>query len=45
MEIKLKWGDVRVRTGGDLTAVLLRSKGDIHDAPAEGNCCDDKRKL
>jgi len=45
MEIKLKCGDVRVRTRGDLTAVLLRGKSDIHDAPAEGNCCDDKQKL
>jgi hypothetical protein len=42
-KIKLKWGDMRVQTRGDLTAVVWRDKRDIHiltnihNPPAEGN--------
>ena len=48
--IKLKRGDIRVRTRADLTAVLWRDKRDIcmltniHDVPAEGNFCNDAGK-
>lgn len=43
-------GDLKVRTRGDLTAILWRDKRDvrvltnIHDAPAEGNFCDTNGK-
>jgi hypothetical protein len=46
----LKWGDLQVRTRGDLTTILWRDKCDvriltnIHDVPAEGNFCDTNRK-
>jgi hypothetical protein len=49
-KMKLKRGDIHVRTRGDLTAMLLRDKRDIymltniHDAPAEGNFCDGNGK-
>jgi hypothetical protein len=49
-KIKLKRGDIHVRSRGDLTAMLWRDKRDIymltkiHDAPAEGNFCDDNGK-
>jgi hypothetical protein len=38
-------GNRWVRTRCDLAEILQRYKSDIHDAPAEVNCCDDKRKL
>jgi hypothetical protein len=46
----LQWGDLQVRTRGDLTAILWRDKrkvrvlGNIHDPPAEGNFCDNNGK-
>jgi hypothetical protein len=49
-KMKLKRGDLRVRTRGDLTAILRRDKRDIymltniHDFPAEGNFCDSNWK-
>ena len=42
----LQWGDLQVRTSGDLTAILWRDRRDVriltntHDAPEEGNSCD-----
>jgi hypothetical protein len=47
---KLKRGDIRVRTRADLTAILRRYKRDIcmltniHNAPAEGNFCNERGK-
>ena len=47
---KLKRGDIRVRTRADLTAILWRDKRDvcmltiIHNAPAEGNFCNEGGK-
>jgi hypothetical protein len=47
---KLKRGDIRVRTRADLTAILWRDKRDvrvlsnIHNAPAEGNFCNERGK-
>ena len=47
--LKLKHGDLRVRTRGDLTAVVWRDKRDvclltnIHAAPTEGNYHDEHR--
>ena len=44
----LKRGDIRVRTRGDLTAVVWRDKRDvgtltnIHDLPSEGNFRDEQ---
>jgi len=44
--LRLKHVDIRVRTRGDLTAVVWRDKRDmclltnIHDPPREGNYCD-----
>ena len=44
--MKLKQGDLKVRTRDDLTAIFWRDKRDVlmltnmHDAPAEGNFCD-----
>jgi hypothetical protein len=41
--LRLKRGDIRVRTGGDLTLVVWKDKRDvclltnIHDPPSEGN--------
>jgi hypothetical protein len=49
-KMKLKRGDLHVRTRGDLTAILWREKCDIyvltniHDSPAEGNFCDSNGK-
>jgi hypothetical protein len=46
-ELKLKRGDVRVRTSGDMTAVVWKDKYNVHmltnmhDPPAEGNFCDE----
>jgi len=45
-----QWGDLQVRTRGDLTTILWRDKSDvhiltdIHNTPAEGNFCDDNGK-
>jgi len=45
--LRLKCGDIRVRTRGDLTAVVWKDKRDvylltnIHDPPREGNYCDE----
>jgi len=47
---KLKRGDICVRTRADLTAILWRDKRDIcmltniHNAPAEGNFCNEGGK-
>ena len=47
--LRLKRGDIRVRTRGDLTAVVWRDKRDvclltnIHDPPTEGNYRDEHR--
>jgi hypothetical protein len=44
--LKLKRGNVRVRTSGDITALVWKDKRDvyvltnIHDPPAKGNLCD-----
>jgi hypothetical protein len=46
----LKRGDIHVRTKADLTAILWRDKRDvcmltnIHNAPAEGNFCNERGK-
>jgi hypothetical protein len=46
--MKLKQGDIKVRTRDDLTAILWRDKRDIftltnvHNTPAEDNFCDGK---
>ena len=46
----LQWGNLQVQTRGDLTAILWRDKRNVHiltnmhDAPAEGNFCDDNGK-
>jgi hypothetical protein len=46
-ELKLKRGDVRVRTSGDMTAVVWKDKRNVHmltnmrDPPAERNFCDE----
>jgi hypothetical protein len=42
--IKLKRGDIHIRTRADLTAILRQDKRDIcilniYDVPAEGNFC------
>jgi len=48
--VTLQWGDLQVRTRGDLTTILWRDKRDvriltnIHDAPAEGNFCNNNGK-
>jgi len=45
--LKLKRGDIRVRTRGDLTVVVWKDKRDaclltnIHDPPREGNYCNE----
>ena len=47
---KLKRGDIHIRTRADLTAILWRDKRDlcmltnIHNAPAEGNFCNERGK-
>ena len=47
---KLKKGDIRIRTRADLTTILRRDKRDvcmltnIHNAPAEGNFCNERGK-
>jgi hypothetical protein len=44
---KLTLGDIRVRTSGDMTAVVWKDKHNVHiltnmhDPPAEGNFCDE----
>ena len=49
--LRLKRGDIRVRTRGDLTAVVWKDKRDvcfltnIHDPPREGNYCDEHRNV
>jgi len=48
--IKLKRGDIHIRTRADLMAILWWEKRDIcmlmniHDVPAEGNCCSEGGK-
>jgi len=48
--MKLKRGDIRLRTRADLTAILWQDKRDvrmltnIHNAPAEGNFCNEGGK-
>jgi hypothetical protein len=50
MRVRLQWGDLKVRTRGDLTAILWKDKHDlhiltnIHDPPAEGNFWDSNGK-
>ena len=45
-----QWGDLQVWTRGDLTAIPWKEKCNIriltnlHDAPAEGNFCDNNGK-
>lgn len=45
--LKLKRGDIRARTRGDLTTVVWKDKREvymltnIHSTPIEGNFCDD----
>jgi hypothetical protein len=45
--MRLKQGEVRVRTRGELTAMVWKDKRDvgiltnIHDPPSEGNFCDE----
>ena len=47
--LRLKRGDIRVRTRGDLMAVVWKDKRDvclltnIHGPPKEGNYCDEHR--
>jgi hypothetical protein len=47
--MRVKRGDIRVRTRGDLTAVVWKDKRDvllltnIHSLPREGNYCDEHR--
>ena len=49
-KLKLKRGDIHVRTTGDLTAILWKDKRDvylltnIHNAPLEGNFCHSNGK-
>jgi hypothetical protein len=49
-KMKLKQGNIQVRTRVDLTAVLWRDKCDVHvltnmhNSPPEGNLCDTNRK-
>jgi hypothetical protein len=49
--LKLKWGDVRVRRNGNMTAVVWKDKRDvhmltnIHVSPAEGNFCDESGNI
>jgi hypothetical protein len=49
-KMRLKQGDIQVRTGGELTAILWRGKcyihrlTNIHDASAEGNSCNNNGK-
>ena len=48
--LRLKRGDIRVRTRGNLTAVVWKDKRDvclltnIHDPPREGNYHDERDK-
>ncbi|KAG8239258.1 hypothetical protein J437_LFUL010648 [Ladona fulva] len=47
-KLKLKRGDIKVRTRNDLTAIVWKDKRDVHvltnmhAAPAEGNFCNDQ---
>jgi hypothetical protein len=49
--LRLKEKDIRVRTSGDMTAVVWKNNCDvhirtnIHDPPAEGNFCDESGNL
>jgi hypothetical protein len=44
--LRLKRGEIQVRTRGDLTALIWKDKRDVHmltnmhNPSAEGNCCD-----
>jgi hypothetical protein len=44
--LKMKWGNIRIRASGDMTAVVWKDKCDmhmltnIHDPPADSNLCD-----
>jgi hypothetical protein len=46
-KFKLKQGDIQVKTTGELTALIMKDKTDVHvltnmhNPPAEGNFCDD----
>ena len=48
--IKVKMGDIHIRTSADMTAILWRDERDIctmtniHNAPAEVNSCNEGRK-
>jgi len=45
-QLKLKRGDIRVRTRGGFTALVWKDRGEVYTLtnmdppPAEGNCCD-----
>jgi hypothetical protein len=48
-KLRLKWGDVKTRMKGDLTAVVWKdiqnenTLKNMHPSPAEGNLCDENR--
>jgi hypothetical protein len=48
--LKMKWGNIKVRTSGDTTAVVWKDKCDVNmltnirDPPEEGNFCDESGK-
>ena len=48
-QLKLKRGDVRVRTKGGLTALVWKDRREVYmltnmDPPPEGNFCDDSNR-
>ena len=49
-QLKLKRGDIRVKTRGDLTALVWKDRRDVYmltnmdPPPAEGNFCDDSSR-
>ena len=49
--VNVQRGDLQVRTRGDLTTILWRDKHvvriltSVHDAPAEGNFCDNNEEV
>ena len=49
-QLKLKRGDVRVRTRGGLTALVWKDRQEVYmltnmdPSPAEGNFCDDSNR-
>jgi hypothetical protein len=49
-ELKLKRGDVRVKTKGSLTALVLKDRQEVYvlininQSPGEGNFCDDSNR-